>query len=136
MASKADFLENKVLDHFLGKASFTLVTPIYMALCTAIPTDASTGATLVEATYTGYARKSIAAADLNAAAAGNITNLAAIIFAACTGGSSTIIGFALTDNPATGAGNVHYWGTTTSKLIDVSNTPPTVGVSGLSVFED
>lgn len=136
MASKSDFLENKVLDHFLGKAAFTLVTPLYMALCTSVPTDASTGVTIVEATYTGYARKSISAADLNAAAAGVVTNSVALVFAACTAGASTIIGFAITDNPATGAGNVHYWGTTTSKVIDTANTPPTVAISGLSVSED
>jgi len=135
-ASKSDYLENKVLDHCLGKTSFTMPATVAMALCTSVPTDASTGATIVEATYTGYARKTIAAADLNAAAAGQSTNANAIVFAACTAGTSTIIGFAICDSATTGAGNVLYWGTVTSKVIDTSNTPATVPVGVLVVNED
>lgn len=134
MASKSDYLELKDLDHNLGKTAFTMPAAVYMALCTAVPTDASTGTTITEATYTGYARKQVAATDLNAASAGTTTNANAITFAACTAGSSTIIGFALVD--ALTVGNVLYWGTTTSKVIDTTSTPPTVAVSGLSVSED
>lgn len=135
-ASKSDYLENKILDHALGKTAFTMPTTVAMALTTVTPTDAMTGATITEATYTGYARKVIAASDLNAAASGTTTNANAITFAACTAGSSTIIGFAICDSSTTGAGNVLYWGTTTSKVIDTSNTPATVAVGGLSVSED
>ena len=105
-----------------------------MALCTVIPTDASTGTSITEATYTGYARKEILATDLSAAASGSKTNSAAITFAACTGGSSTIIGFAIVD--ALTLGNILYWGTTTSKVIDTSNTPATIAIGGLVVSED
>jgi len=115
--------------------TFTAVT-LYMALCTAIPTDASTGASITEANYTGYARLIINAADMSAAASGSKTNGLALTFAACTAGSSTIIGFALVDSITPGAGNIHYWGTTTSKVIDVNNTPPTIAVGGLVVTED
>lgn len=134
--SKSDYLENKVLDHALGKTSFTMPSTVAMALCTTTPTDASTGATIVEANYTGYARKVIAATDLNSASGGTSTNANAITFADCTGGSSTIVGFALLDSSTTGAGNVLYWGSVTSKTIDTSNTPATVAASGLSVSED
>jgi hypothetical protein len=137
MASKSDYLENKILDHALGKTAFTMPAVVAMALCTVIPTDASTGATLTEATYTTYARKTLTpASDLNAAASGTSTNALAITFAACTAGSSTIVGFAICDSATISAGNVLYWGTTTSKVIDVNNTPPTIAVSGLSVSED
>ena len=135
MASKSDYAENKILDHMFNDGTFTAVAA-YMALCTVIPTDASTGVTITEATYTGYARLAIAAADMSAAASGSKTNSAALTFAACTAGSSTIVGFAICDSPTTGAGNIHYWGTTTSKVIDTSNTPPTIAVSGLTVTED
>lgn len=135
MASLSDYAENKILDHVNGKTSFTMPAAVYMALLTVLPTDASTGATLTEATYTGYARKAIAAADWNAAASGIATNANAITFAACTGGSSTIIGFAIVDS-ASGAGNVLYWGTITSKVIDTSNTPPSVAAGGLSISLD
>lgn len=134
MASKSDYLENKVLDHCLGDGSFTMPAAIYLALCTAVPTDASTGATLTEANYTGYARKQIAASDLSAASSGSKTNSSAITFADCTAGSSTVVGFAICD--ASTNGNVLYWGTVTSKTIDTSNTPATVAASALVVTED
>lgn len=136
MASKSNYLENKVLDHCLGDGSFTMPAAVYLALCTVVPTDASTGATITEANYTGYARKQIAASDLSAASSGSKTNSSAITFADCTAGSSTIVGFAILDSGTTGAGNVLYWGTVTSKTIDTSNTPPTVAVGALVVTED
>lgn len=136
MASFSDYAENKVLDHVLGKTSFTMPTTVALALCTVVPTDASTGATITEANYTGYARKVIAAADLNAASSGSSSNANAITFAACTGGSSTIIGWAILDNSTTGAGNVLVWGTCTSTVISTTQTPATIAVGGLVVTLD
>ena len=136
MASKSDYLELAILDHVMSDGAFTEPANIYMALTTVIPTDVMTGATITEATYTGYARKEILATDLSAAAAGSKTNSAAITFAACTAGSSTIVGFVINDSVTTGAGNNLYWGTTTSKVIDVNNTPPTIAVGGLVITED
>lgn len=136
MASFSDYLETRVLDHVLSDGAFTEPANIYMALCTSVPTDASTGATLAEATYTGYARLEILASDLSAASAGSKTNSGALTFAACTSGASTITGFAITDSATTGEGNVICWGTTTSKVIDTSNTPPTVAASALVVTLD
>lgn len=136
MASKSDYLENKILDHALGKTSFTMPGTVAMALTTVTPTDASTGASITEANYTGYARKIIAASDLNSASGGTSTNANAITYAACTGGSSAVIGFVICDSATTGAGNSLYWGTVTSITIDTSHTPATVAVGGLSVSED
>lgn len=134
MSSKSDYLEGKVLEHYMGKTAFTMPTAIYMALCTVTPTDASTGSTLTEANYTGYARKQILATGLNAAAAGTMTNSTDIVFANATAGTSTIIGFAICD--ALTAGNVLVWGTTTSKVIDINNTPATCTANSLSISED
>lgn len=136
MASFSDYLEPLLLDHVLSDGAFTEPANVYMALCTTAPTDASTGATLVEATYTGYARKEILATDLSAANGSGKTNSAAITFAACTGSTSTIVGFAVCDSATTGAGNVLLWGTTTSKVIDTSNTPATVAIGALVVTLD
>ena len=128
MASFSDYLEPLLLDHVLSDGAFTEPANVYMALCTTIPTDASTGATIVEANYTTYARKEILATELSAAAAGSKTTTAPITFAACTAGDDTIVGFAILDSATIGAGNVLMWGTTTSKVIDTSNTPPSVAV--------
>jgi hypothetical protein len=133
-ASKSDYLENKNLDHNLGDGAFTMPTTVALALCTSVPTDASTGTTIVEATYTGYARKAVAAADLSAAASGSKTNSNAITFDPCTASSSTVIGWALCD--ALTVGNVLYWGTATSTVISTTQTPATVAVGGLVVNED
>lgn len=123
-----------MLDHIFGDGTLTITAPTYLALCTTVPTDASTGSTIVEANYTGYARKSIAAADMSASSGGSKTNSNAITFAACTAGSSTIIGWALCDASTTG--NVLCWGTATSTVISTTQTPATVAVGALIVTLD
>lgn len=136
MASFSDYLETRVLDHINGKTAFTMPVTVALALCTVTPTDASTGASVTEATYTGYARKAIAAGDWNAAAAGSQTNGNAVAFAACTAGASTIIGAITADSATTGAGNHLWWTTVTSQVIDVNHTPPSVAASGITVTLD
>lgn len=134
MASFSNYLENAVLDHIFGDGTLTVTAPTYLALCTTVPDDASTGSTIVEANYTGYARKAVAASDMSAAASGSKTNSAAITFDACTAGSSTIIGWALCD--ASTAGNVLCWGTCTSTVISTTQTPATVAIGALVVTLD
>lgn len=135
-ASLSDYLENKVLDHILGKTSFTMPATVALALCTTAPTDASTGATIVEANYTGYARKAVAGSDLNAAASGQTTSANVLTFAACTASTSTIIAWALCDSASTGAGNMLVWGTATSTVISTTQTPATIAAGGLVVNMD
>jgi hypothetical protein len=135
MASFSDYLELKVLDHVLSDGAFTEPANVYLGLWTSALTDASTSATAGEANYTTYARVEILATDLSAAAAGAKTNSAALTFPACTAGSSTITFFGVFD-VASGAGNMILWGTVTSKLIDTSNTPPTVAISAFSATLD
>lgn len=135
-ASFSDYAENKILDHALGKASWTMPTTVALALCTTVPTDSSTGATIVEANYTGYARLRIAAADLNAASAGSSSNANVLTFAACTAGSSTVTGFAICDSTTTGAGNAIAWGTCSSTVISTTQTPATVAAGALVVTQD
>lgn len=134
MASFSDYWENAILDATFGDPDVTITPPVYLALCTTVPTDASTGSTIVEASYTGYARKSIAAADMSAAASGSKTNSNAITFAACTAGTSTVIGWAICD--ASTVGNVLVWGTCTSTVISTTQTPATVAIGGLVVTLD
>ncbi len=107
MSSKSDYLETHILDHEMGKTAFTMPAVVAMALCTVVPTDASTGVSITEATYTGYARKTIAGADLNATVSptGVMTNANAITFAACTAGTSTVVGFVICASSTTGAGH-------------------------------
>lgn len=137
MASFSDATENKIIDHVNGKTSFTMPTTVALALCTTVPTDASTGATIVEATgATGYARLTIAAGSFSAASSGEAHNSGTLTFAAITAGTATVIGFAVCDSATTGAGNVLYWGTCTSTVISSTQTPPTIAASALSLTLD
>jgi hypothetical protein len=129
--SASDYLENKILDHCLGKTSFTMPSTVAIALCTTLPTDASTGATIVEVTNANsYVRKTVAGTDWNAAASGSSSNVNAITFATATGaGWGTIVGFAIVDNATFGAGNVLFWGSLTSKAIAAGDTATFAGGS-------
>ena len=124
MASFSDYAENKILELIVGKTGFTTPTA-YIALVTTLPTDASTGATLVEPSTSGtaYARKSTSASDWGTASSGSITNANAITFATATGaGWGTIVGFAIVDSGTVGAGNVLGWGSLTSTAIAADDT--------------
>ena len=125
--SYTDYLENKVLDHVTGKASFTMPT-VYVALFTANPTDAGGG---TEANYTSYARVTTSAATWNSASGGSITNGAAITFPACTGGSNTITGFGGYD--ASSGGNLLWYGP--CSLSVSSGITPEFAASALTITQ-
>jgi hypothetical protein len=134
-ASFSDYWELAVLDGTFGDPTTpTITAPTYIALCTVVPTDSSTGTSITEANYTTYARISVSAASMSAASAGSKTNSSGYTGAACTAGSSTIIGWALCD--ALTVGNMLCWGTTTSTVISTTQTPPTIAVGGLVVTLD
>lgn len=136
MAGFSDYLEKKVLDHVVGKTSFTMPSSVYVALVTVAVTDADTGSTITEANYTGYARKLTAGSDWNAATGTTAVSTSAnsLAFAACTAGSSTVIGWALVD--ASSAGNILAYGTCTSVVISATQTPATIAAGALSVGLD
>lgn len=136
----SSFAEQTVLNHITGNdnASWLNLAPTFLALCTTTPTSSSTGSTIAEATYTGYARQSMTAAGTWATAAtgtapATISNAAAITFAACTASTSTIIGLAACT--AATVGNVLYWCSCASTVISATQTPATVAIAGLSVSE-
>ena len=54
MGSFTDYLENKVLDHVVGKTSFTMPAVVAVALFTAAPSDAGGGTEVTNAN--NYAR--------------------------------------------------------------------------------
>jgi hypothetical protein len=132
-ASFSDYLENKILDHIFNDGTYSVPTAS-LGLWTSALTDASTGSTSGEAAYTTYARVTIGASDMSAAASGSKTNTAAFTFPACTAGSSTITYWGTFD--ATTAGNMLVWGTATSTVISTTQTPPVVAIGGLVVTLD
>jgi len=124
MGSFSNYAENKVLDHIVGKTSFTMPTNIYVALSTADPTDAGSG--IAEPSGNGYARKQTVAANWNAAANGSISNAQDIQFDQATGSWGTITHFALFD--ALTDGNMLAHGSLgTSKTITNGDTAKFAG---------
>jgi hypothetical protein len=121
--SASDYLENKILDHVVGKTSFTMPTA-YVALCLAEPGEANSGAGISEvADANGYARVSTAGGDWNAASGGASDNANAITFPQATGSWGTVTHFAIMTSPVRGEGYMLLWGDLTSpKPIDNGDT--------------
>ena len=132
--SFSEYAAQAVLAHATGKTAWTMPT-VYVALCTVLPTSTSTGATLTEATYTGYARLATSGdwGATVAATPSTISNSIALTFAACTAGTSTVVGFALVDSATTGAGNVIAWGSCASTVISTTQTPATFAIGALEL---
>lgn len=139
-ASWSDYAEGKILEHFMPKASYTFLSTLWVALCTVTPTDASTGVSITEAGYTGYARKSFTATALGAATGTSPTEIKnsgeALTFAECTASSSTIIGFCVVDKSVKSEGNSIGWGTVTSMVISTSATPASIATNSLVATQD
>jgi len=120
MGSMAEYAENKVLEHLVGKNSFTMPSGPYLGLFTVAPTDTPGSGT--ECSAGNYARISVPGTSWGTAASGAISNSVAIEFAECAGANwGTINGFVLFD--AITGGNRLLWGTPdTPKNIDVGDT--------------
>jgi len=110
----SDYLENKLLDHFLGTTAYTSPSTVYVALMTVAEDDTGTAGT--EVTGGSYARQTAA---FDASASGATQNSANIDFEdmpACT-----VVGIALYD--ALTSGNLLVHGTlTANKSLDAGDT--------------
>jgi hypothetical protein len=137
MPGFSDAVEKKILDHLTGKTAYASPGPLYLALTTVAVVDSDTAASITEASYTGYSRKQIPAADWTAASGTNSTVSNGVLetFPSCTAGTSTIIGWALCSS-ASGAGDVIAYGTCASTVISTTQTPATVPVGALSISLD
>lgn len=119
MSQMSDYLEVEVRKHIFRTGSFTKPTVLAIALCTAAPTDASTGATIVEMPdANGYARQTLNPLDANWSApdaTGGLTrNQAAITFGPVTGSDwAAATHVAILDSATWGAGNMLLYGTLT-----------------------
>ena len=134
--SFSDFLELEVLDHIMGVGSYTMPT-VFLALCTADPTDAGTGASMNEVTNAGaYARIAIAADFATPAAGGAISNDGQIDFVQSSGSWGTITHWALVDSGTHGAGNMLAHGDLTASQAISSGTDVSVAIGDLDVTLD
>lgn len=108
-----NYLENKLLDHFLGTTAYTMPNPVYVALFTVAPGDAGGG---TEVTGGSYARQTAA---FTAASAGATSNSGNIDFTGMP--AATTVAIAIFD--ASTSGNMLVHGTlTTNKQTDAGDT--------------
>lgn len=138
--SKSDYTEKIVLDMLLGGVAFTPPDHMYLALSTAVYSDAATGSSMNEVSgANGYGRFGLANNTTNwPVATGNSpstkTNGMAFTFAAATASWGTILSFYIVDQPS--GGNVLYGGDlTTSKQILTGDTA-TFSQGAITVTED
>jgi hypothetical protein len=134
----SSWLEQTFLNHATGEdnASWANLAPTYLALCTVVPTSSSTGSTITEAGYTGYLRTSTPNTSWSAAtgtAPATATNSAVITAGACTSGTATLIAMAMCT--ASTLGNVIFWMSCASTVISITQTPPTVNASGITLSQ-
>ena len=107
----SNYLENKLLDHSVGKAAFTMPPTVRIALYTTDPTDADAG---TEVSGGSYARQAITFA---AAASGATSNDADVLFPQATASWGTITHWGIRD-AATGGNLLWHGAFTASKAID------------------
>lgn len=101
----SNFAENKLLDHIVGKSSFSKPT-VYVGFCTADPGEEATGVNCNEVSNThGYARTPTSADDWNSASGGAIDNANAITSPCATGSWGEVTHYVLLDSGTYGEGN-------------------------------
>lgn len=122
MAVFSDYTENKLIDHLLRTATFSKPSTVAVALCTAAPTDASTGATIAEVPNSNnYSRQTINPSDSNWTAtqggtsgassgtSGETANAVAIEFPVASGPWGLVTHVAVLDSATHGAGNMLFY---------------------------
>jgi hypothetical protein len=135
--SKSDYLENEILDHILGAATWTAPATIHVALFTAAPSDSGGGTEVSTGVWTNYSRSAVTnnATNWPAASGGSKSNGTAISFgtAAITGTAPVVTHFALMD--ASSAGNILYWGALTDAQTINNTNPVSFPISSITITE-
>jgi len=131
--SKADFLEDELLDHVLGNAAYSAPATVYVAIYTVAPTDAGGG---TEVSGGSYARVAVTNNDTNwpAASSGAKANGTEFTFPTATANWGTVVAFAILD--AASGGNFLYWGDLTANRTINSGDTAKFAVGDLDVTED
>lgn len=116
MAGLSDYLEKKILDHWLGGPDYTRPATVYVGLYTVAPSDAAGG---TEVSGNAYARVAVTNNSTNwPAASGTLaskSNANAITFPTASGGDwGNVVAFGIFDDPT--AGNLLGWGTVTKTI--------------------
>lgn len=131
MGSKADYLENKILDHTLRNTLYTQPATVYSALFTVIPSDSTATGEVTNAT-SGYTRVATTFCTAGATVVGQSVNTGAVTFTTAAA-AYTVVGWGLYD--AITAGNLLYWATVTTLAIAIADQA-TFAIGGIVITED
>ena len=120
MADYSDFLEDELLDHWLGAAAYTAPANVFVALFTSATDDTGGG---TEVTGGSYARKSVTnnLTEWPASSGGSKSNANAVLFVEPTADWGLVTHFALFDALTTGNMLAHN-ALTASETINSGNT--------------
>jgi len=130
MGSLSDYGENAFLGHFCATA-YSPVATIYIALATASPGEAATGAAMNEvANANNYARQAII---FGAAALRKVEQSGIVTFNQASGPWGVVTDWALVDSGTYGAGNVLAYGAFTSSFSPVSGNTPSIASGEVEV---
>jgi len=135
--SKGNTTENDVLGYIFNATAFSwnANTDLYISLHTADPGEAG-NQTTSEATYTSYARVTVARSAGGWTVSGNTASNAALIqFPQCTGGSNTLTHVAI-GTASGGAGQILYSGALNSSLSVSNLIQPQFAIGALQIQED
>ena len=106
MSNASNYLEEQIGTHLLRTGSWTKPTAIWVALFTAMPTEAGTGGTEVSSSATGYGRAQLNPGNSNWSAPtsgnGEFANLIAAQYGSPTALWGDIVGFGLYDAETSG----------------------------------
>jgi hypothetical protein len=135
--SKGNTFETDVVTLTFNATAFSwnANTNLYVSLHTADPGEAGSQTTS-EATYTSYARVTVARTSGGwTCASGVASNAALIQFPQCTGGSNTITYVAI-GTATSGTGQILYSGALNSSLAVSNLIQPQFAIGALTVTED
>lgn len=134
-SGKTVYYISKLVNQVFNGTAYSFPATLYFALWTTTLTSASTGSSGTECSYTGYARVAVTANSTNfstSSAGSSITNNIAVTWPANTATSNTATYMAICD--ASSAGNMMYFGSISSTVIGVGDTPQ-MAASALTASE-
>lgn len=145
MANMSNYLENKLVDFLFRGGSYTPPNTLYIALCTATPTDTSTGSNISEISGGNYARQSLSSVSgswystqgdnsgTSSGTNGTTSNSSALTWSSVTW-SGTVSAVAVCD--ALSAGNVLFYSALSASKTIAAGDSISFPVSGISIQLD
>lgn len=129
MSAFSDYLENKVLDHLMGRTTFTAPATLHFALYTVAPSDTGGG---TEVSGGAYARVAVSntTTEWPSASSGTKRNANTITFPEATASWGNIVAIGILD--AATAGNLLFWTTITSRSV-VQGDIPRFNAQGVTI---